>query len=156
MIARDHHRRGPVALHAHVAHATSWKPKPLRSSSSWKSCHAAVPTLRDDADAQRDRAQRRRLLASSEPVGGQPAQHLVALLGEVAEREARVEVGHLQPELPAGRVEVEVAEDAHLHAVGEPQAVLLQHRPQPHRGRWRRTATRSTAFVPDVSSASVK
>ena len=28
-----------------VSASTSWKPNPLRTSSSWKSCHAAVPAL---------------------------------------------------------------------------------------------------------------
>ena len=72
----------------------------------------------------------RRPVGVERAVGGQPAQHLVALLGEVAEREPRVEVGHLQPELAARRVEVEVAEDAHLHAVGEAQAVRGEQRAQ--------------------------
>ncbi len=89
---------------------------------------------RHDADAQRHRAERAPPVGVERAVGGEPAQHLLALLGEVAEREARVEVGHLQAELATRRVVVEVAEDAHLHPVAEPQPVLLQQRAQAHPG----------------------
>ena len=51
---------------------------------------------------QRHRPSGRRPLASSSAVGGQAAQHLVALLRQVAEREPRVEIGHLQPSWPLG------------------------------------------------------
>ena len=88
----------------------------------------------DNTDPQRDPAQLLPAVGVERPVGGQPAQHLVALLGEITEREAGIEVGHLQTELAAGGVEVQVAEDAHLHADREAQAVASQERAQPQAG----------------------
>ena len=114
--------------------STTWKPKPLRCELVVEVVPGRGAGAGHDADAQRHPAQRPAAVDVERAVGGQPAQDLVALLGQVAEREAGVEVGHLQPELAARCVEVEVAEDAHLHPVGEAQAVLGEQRAQPHPG----------------------
>ncbi len=87
-----------------------------------------------DADVERDRRHDGALVGVEQAFGDQAADGLVALGGEIAEREAGVEVGHLEPELAGRGVEVEVAEHAHLHPVDESEAVLLQHRTQLHPG----------------------
>ena len=56
---------------------------------------------RDHTDAQRHGAERVALVAVEVAAGEEPAQHLVALLGEVAEREPWVDAAHLQGQ-PAG------------------------------------------------------
>ena len=126
--------RAAVGPWTRTSHTRRWNPKRLRTSSSWKSCHAAVSTLLTTPTCSGIGDATGALVGVEQALGDQPADDLVALGGEIAEREARVEVGHLQPELAGGRVEVEVAEHAHLHPVGESQAVLLQHRPQLHPG----------------------
>ncbi len=88
----------------------------------------------DDADVERDRRHDGALVGVEQAFGDQAADGLVALGGEITEGEARIEVGHLEPELAGRGIEVEVAEHAHLHPVGQPEAMLLQHRPQPHPG----------------------
>jgi len=60
----------------------------------------------------------------------QPAHHVVAGLGDLTERVARVEAGHLQAEAAALGPEVEVAEDADLHPVPELEAVALEDGPE--------------------------
>ena len=77
----------------------------------------------------------RRAVRVEQPVGDEAAHDLVARLGDVAERVLRVDAGHLQADATRGCVVVEVAEHADLHAVGQAQPVLLQHRSQAHAGR---------------------
>src|SRR5262249_8148763 len=70
------------------------------------------------------------------PFGHEAAQELVAVGGQPAEGERRIEPVHHQGQAPARRVEVEAAVDAHAQAVPHAQPELVQERPQPggHRG----------------------
>ena len=51
------------------------------------------------------------LVAIEVAAGEEPAEHLVALLGEVTQREAWIDSAHLQGQSPRGGVEVEVSVD---------------------------------------------
>ena len=126
---RDH-RHGPVALDADVAHGEAEADAAV-AQLVLEVVPRGTADARDDADAQRHRAQPMTLVAVEETARHQSAQHLIALLGEVAEREARIDAAHLQRQ-PTGRgVEVEVAVDAHLHPVAEDEPVAIEHAPQP-------------------------
>ena len=86
----------------------------------------------DDADAQRCGGTPDAPIGVEQAVGDQPAHDVVALQRHLAEREPRVEAAHLQAQLPGWREVVEVAEDAHLQPVAQPQPVLAEDRPQTH------------------------
>ena len=92
-IARGHHVDGPVALHAHVAHARAGSRVRCGRARAWKSCHAAVPTLVTTPTCSGSGARRRAPVGVEQPAGDQPPHDLVALQGQVAEREPRVETG---------------------------------------------------------------
>lgn len=122
---------GDVALHARVDHG---------QSESECAAHQLVAEVvprrradtRDDPDPEGDRRQRMPLVRIEQPLGDQAADHFVARLGDLADGVAGVDPAHLQPDAPVGRVVVEVAEDADLHAVGETEAVLLQQGAESH------------------------
>ena len=103
-----------------TSHTDSWKPMPLASSSCSKSCQAALPTLvttpMRNGDAARAGGAR---LASTSP----PATSRRITWSRCWARSPSVKRGSMPLIFsvePAGRgVEVEVAVDAHLHAVAE-------------------------------------
>ena len=136
-------RRPPSAPPTHPARACRRRRggtrNPLRSSSSRKSCHAAEPTLATTPTRSGIGDRRRARLASNRPPATSAPHDLVARLRQLAEREARIDPGHLEAE-PSGRcVEVELAEDADLHAVGELEPAALEDRREValHRGEQR-------------------
>ncbi len=128
--AASDHRHGTIALDTDVAHG-----EPEADAAALELVLEVVPgraaDTRDDADAQRHRAQRMALVAVEVAAGEEPAEHLVALLGEVTQREAWIDPAHLQGQSPRGGVEVEVSVDAHLHAVAEDELVTLEETAQP-------------------------
>ena len=82
----------------------------------------------DDTDPQRDRRQRLGPVGVEQAGRDEPPDDLVTRLRQLAEREAGIDPGHLQAE-PSGRgVEVELAEDPDLHAVGELEPAALEQR----------------------------
>ena len=127
--AAGDHRHGAVALHTDVAHREA-EPDVAAAQLVLEVVPGGAADARDDPDAQRHRAQRVALVAVEMPGGDEAAEHLVALLGEVTEREARIDPAHLQAQPAGGRVEVEVAVDADLHPVTEHEAVPLEQAAQ--------------------------
>ncbi len=125
--------RGGRALDADVAHAQV-EPEAAADELVVEVVPGRGVDAAHDTDVERDRRRERALVGVEQAFGDQPANDVVALGGEIAEREARVEIAHLQPELAGRGIEVEVAEHAHLHPVGESEAMLLQHRTQLHPG----------------------
>ena len=121
------HRRG--TLHAHVD-----QPQHERQAAALDLVHEVGPggtvATGDHADAQRRQRQCQRPVALEQARLAQSAQHVVALQGQFAEREARVDAAHLQAQGAAAREEVEMAVDAHLQPVGQMQPVLQQQRAQ--------------------------
>ncbi len=75
---------------------------PLRDSSFSKSCHAALPTLVTTPMRNGDAAQRPPPVGFDEPGRDQPSQHLVALLGEIAQRVAGVRPSIFNDSRPVG------------------------------------------------------
>ena len=128
--AAGDHRHGTIALDTDVAHRET-EADAAAAQLVLEVVPGGAADARDDADAQRHRAQRVALVAVEMPAGDEPAEYLVALLGEVAEREAWIDPAHLQGQSAGRGVEVEVAVDAHLHPVTEDEAVPLEETAQP-------------------------
>ena len=128
-MARGHHGDGVVALHAHVAHR-ELEAEPTGGELLVEVVPRGRADAGDDADVHRRPAERRPPVGVEEAAGDQPPHHLIALLGQVAEREPGVDAGHHQLDLAAGRVEVEVAVDADLDPVAEAESMTLEHRAQ--------------------------
>ena len=153
-IAACDHRHGVFTLDPDVAHR-QLEPDGARLELVLEVVPRRAADARDDADAQRDGAEPPAPVAFDEPAGDEPAQHLVPLLGEIAEREAGVDAAHLQRQPAVWGVEVELPVDAHLHPVAEHEMLRLSRR----RSRSRcgaKKATGITALDSDWSSASVK
>ena len=151
---RGDHLHGALALDAHVADRQP-EPHPAHVELVVEVVPRGAAHAGDDADAQRDHRQPAALVGVDETGRHEPAQHLVALHRQVAEREAGVEPAHLQAEAAGGREVVEVAVDAHLHAVAEHEPVAVEELAQAL-ALGRKKATGMTALVSDWSSASVK
>ena len=119
-----HHGDGVFTLHAHVAH------RELEAEpTGGQLLVEVVPRRRadagDDADVHRRPPEGSPPIGVEEAAGDQPSHHLIALLGQVTERETGVDAGHHQLDLAAGRVEVEVAVDADLDPVAEAESMAL-------------------------------
>ena len=97
----DHHRLGPVALHADVAHG-QFESDAAPTEFVLEVVPRGGADARDDTDTKRDRAERPSFVGLVETLGGQPAEHLIALLGEVTQRVAWAEPVHLQRSRPVG------------------------------------------------------
>ena len=80
----------------------------------------------DDPDPHRDPRERTGPVGVVQTGSHQTPDHLIAGLGELAQREPRVDAGHLEPEPAVGRVVVEMTEDADLHAVGQLEPIALE------------------------------
>ena len=111
-----------------ASQATIRKPNPLASSSWVTSCHAALPTLVDQPDCERQHRRGQPGLRVVQPGGDEPADQLVALEGQLPQRVPGVDPAHLQAQPAAGGEEVQVAVEPDLHAVGQAQPVALQQR----------------------------
>ena len=124
------HRDGPVALHANVADREAESSAAV-AQFVLEVMPRGAADARDDPDAQRHRTQPVALVAVEVTTRHQPAKNLITLLGEVTEREARIDATHLQRQPPSGSVEVEVAVNAHLHPVAEDEPVPVEDAAQP-------------------------
>ena len=121
--------RGARALHRDVDHAD-----PPRVGDAQQLVDEVVvggaALAGDQADAQRHRRQLDvAALAPSEPLGGEGAQHAVAVGREPTDGEDRVDAGHDQLVLTGGRVDPDAAPDPHLDVVAERRAGHLGQRP---------------------------
>ena len=126
-----HHCLGEISLHAHVH-----DPDSESMTTVLQLVHEVVPSrtvdARDEADAQRHHRHRVATVRVVQTGGHQAANQFFAFQSHLSERVARVDAAHLQAQPAVGRVVVEYAVHAHLHAVGEEQPVALQQRAQAH------------------------
>ena len=82
------------------------------------SASAALPTLVTSPIRSGTTGRTRPACRPEQALGLEPAQQPLAVRGQAPERERRVDGGHPQLDLPAGRVPLEPAPDPHLGAVG--------------------------------------
>ena len=99
---------------------------PARATKSW---YAALPALVIKPDAQRDRRQLEPGVGVEQTLGRERAQHPLAVGGDAADGEHRVDAGHDQLVAPGRRVDRDPPADAHLDVVAELGAGHLGQRP---------------------------